>query len=87
MSTKSSLVTSVAEVFDFECGALGALGVHFAMWAPGLAYASVIGDFNEWDRGATPMQQSDVGEGSIWEVFVPGLAEGCTSSQLPLPIA
>ena len=34
---------------------------HFAVWAPNAAPVSVIGDFNGWDPGAHPMQQTDAG--------------------------
>src|SRR6266567_2805303 len=53
----------------------GVTGVHFAVWAPNALTVSVIGDFNYWKRGATPMTLSrpDLG---IWECFVPGLQAG-----------
>ncbi len=53
----------------------GVTGVHFAVWAPNAQTVSVIGDFNNWTRGATPMTLSrpDLG---IWECFVPGLQAG-----------
>jgi 1,4-alpha-glucan branching enzyme len=53
----------------------GVTGVHFAVWAPNALTVSVIGDFNNWKRGATPMTLSrpDLG---IWECFVPGLQAG-----------
>ncbi len=50
---------------------LGAHPIHggtwFAVWAPKADYVSVIGDFNEWDSTANPLQP--VGSG-IWEGFV-----------------
>jgi 1,4-alpha-glucan branching enzyme len=48
-------------------------GVRFAVWAPNAAEVTVIGDFNEWDREAHPMQHRD---GGVWELFIPGLARG-----------
>src|SRR6266705_5842071 len=50
----------------------GISGVHFAVWAPNALAISVIGDFNEWKRGANPMslRHQDVG---VWECSVPGL--------------
>ncbi|WP_220192061.1 1,4-alpha-glucan branching protein GlgB [Ktedonospora formicarum] len=53
----------------------GIQGVNFALWAPNARAVSVIGDFNQWDRKATPMQlrHNDLG---VWECFVPGLSIG-----------
>jgi len=52
----------------------GALGVHFAVWAPNARRVSVVGDFNEWDgRRHSMRHRIDTG---IWEVFVPDLGEG-----------
>ena len=48
-------------------------GTHFAVWAPN-ADVSLIGDFNEWKAGATPMQLRS--EAGIWELFVPGMSSG-----------
>jgi 1,4-alpha-glucan branching enzyme len=50
-------------------------GVNFAVWAPHARSVSVIGDFNQWNRGTTPMRlrHQDLG---VWECFVPGLATG-----------
>jgi 1,4-alpha-glucan branching enzyme len=48
-------------------------GVRFAVWAPNPELVSVVGDFNQWDRTRHPMRLRD---GGIWEVFIPGIAEG-----------
>ena len=32
-------------------------GVYFAVWAPNARYVSVIGDFNNWDNQANPMNR------------------------------
>ena len=42
--------------------------VSFHLNAPGAASVSLIGEFNDWDPGATPLEQ--VGSGS-WEARVP----------------
>jgi len=49
-------------------------GVQFAVWAPAARSVSVIGDFNGWDRRFHPMRV--LGSSGIWEIFIPGLAEG-----------
>jgi 1,4-alpha-glucan branching enzyme len=51
----------------------GVEGVRFAVWAPNAELVSVVGDFNRWDRTWHPMRLRDAG---IWEIFIPGLAEG-----------
>ena len=53
----------------------GVTGVNFALWAPNARAVSIIGDFNQWDRKATPMhlRHADLG---VWECFVPGLEPG-----------
>ncbi len=53
----------------------GVTGVNFAVWAPNALTVSVIGDFNDWNRSATPMHRrhNDLG---VWECFVPGLTVG-----------
>ena len=53
----------------------GVSGVHFAVWAPNAARVSVIGDFNRWDGRRHPMRVR--GGTGIWEIFIPGLEEGC----------
>ncbi|MBZ5541880.1 MAG: 1,4-alpha-glucan branching protein GlgB [Acidobacteriia bacterium] len=52
----------------------GVSGVHFAVWAPSARRVSVVGDFNRWDGRVHPMRPR--GSSGIWELFVPGLAEG-----------
>ncbi len=53
----------------------GVAGVNFAVWAPNARNVSVIGDFNNWNRSATPMhlRHQELG---VWECFVPGLRVG-----------
>ena len=50
-------------------------GVYFAVWAPHAKDVHVVGDFNGWNTEATPMKRLD--PLGIWEVFVPGVQEGC----------
>ena len=52
----------------------GVAGVVFAVWAPTARRVSVVGDFNAWDGRRHPMRAR--GGSGIWELFVPGLAEG-----------
>ena len=47
-------------------------GTHFALWAPNASLVSVIGDFNEWNKGAHPLEPRWDGSG-IWEGFIPGV--------------
>ncbi len=54
----------------------GATGVHFAVWAPNAERVSVVGDFNFWDGRRNPMRRR--GATGVWEIFLPGLGEGCT---------
>lgn len=49
-------------------------GVAFAVWAPNARYVSVIGDFNNWDKGANPL--SPVGSSGIWSGVVLQATEG-----------
>jgi 1,4-alpha-glucan branching enzyme len=51
----------------------GQRGVHFAVWAPRAREVAVIGDFNEWKPGVTPLRRHSEG---VWSAFVPGLTAG-----------
>jgi 1,4-alpha-glucan branching enzyme len=52
----------------------GVAGTTFAVWAPNARGVSVVGDFNGWQRGATPLRlRAEVG---VWEGFVPGVGAG-----------
>ena len=48
---------------------LGPAGAHFAVWAPNARRVSVVGDFNRWDRNATPLSARTDGTG-VWEASV-----------------
>jgi 1,4-alpha-glucan branching enzyme len=52
----------------------GVAGTGFAVWAPNAARASVVGDFNHWDGRRHPMRLRR--ECGVWELFLPGVAEG-----------
>ena len=45
----------------------------FAVWAPNARYVSIVGDFNSWREGATPMQREPDG---TWTCVLEGLAQG-----------
>ena len=49
----------------------GAFGVYFRTWAPRAKSVSVVGNFNCWDKNATPMNR--ITDGGIYEVFVEGV--------------
>jgi len=49
-------------------------GVAFAVWAPAAMRVSLVGDFNAWDARRHGMRPR--GTSGVWEIFMPGLAEG-----------
>jgi 1,4-alpha-glucan branching enzyme len=51
-----------------------ATGTSFAVWAPNARGVRVAGDFNYWDARAFPMRS--LGGSGVWELFIPGVAEG-----------
>ena len=52
----------------------GVTGVGFTVWAPNAMRVSLVGDFNGWDGRRHPMRLR--AECGVWEIFMPGLAEG-----------
>src|SRR5262249_39408629 len=52
----------------------GVKGTNFAVWAPAAGYVAVIGDFNGWNKAATPLYPRE--SSGIWEGFVPGVGPG-----------
>ncbi|MFA9479697.1 alpha-amylase family glycosyl hydrolase [Phycisphaerales bacterium AB-hyl4] len=46
----------------------GKPGVWYREWAPGAQHLALIGDFNNWDRDANPMQRDEYG---VWHLFLP----------------
>jgi 1,4-alpha-glucan branching enzyme len=52
----------------------GVAGTSFAVWAPNARRVSVVGEFNGWDGRCHAMRT--LGASGVWELFIPGLAEG-----------
>jgi 1,4-alpha-glucan branching enzyme len=52
----------------------GIAGAHFAVWAPNAERVTVIGDFNNWDKNASPLQV--LGQSGIWQGFIEGVPKG-----------
>ncbi len=52
----------------------GVKGTYFAVWAPDVRRASVVGDFNDWDGRVHQMRR--LWDSGIFEIFVPGAEEG-----------
>ena len=52
----------------------GEEGVYFAVWAPNAAAVSIVGDFNEWDENATPMERLE--PLGIYLIFLTGIKVG-----------
>ena len=52
----------------------GRAGWIFRVWAPDVAGVHVAGEFNGWDPEACALEP--IGEGGIWQGFVPGAARG-----------
>ena len=49
-------------------------GVYIAVWAPNAAAVSIVGDFNEWDENATPMERLE--PLGIYQIFLTGIKVG-----------
>lgn len=50
-------------------------GTYFAVWAPNARAVGVMGDFNQWNRTAHPLNPRWDSSG-IWEGFVPNVGKG-----------
>ncbi len=64
---------TLTKSYDRLGGHLVEDGAWFAVWAPNADSVSVIGDFNEWNADAHPMERTGSG---CWECFVPGAVSG-----------
>jgi len=53
----------------------GREGTYFAVWAPNARYVSLVGDFNDWEKGTHPLTLRQDGSG-IWESFFEGIGTG-----------
>ena len=63
-----------AHVREYD-GPMGPVrGTSFAVWAPNARAVRLVGDFNRWDASAHPMRS--LGSTGVWELYVPGVAEG-----------
>src|SRR4029078_12786405 len=55
--------------FGFNRGVLyGKPGVWYREWAPAALQLRLIGDFNNWDRWASPLVRDEWG---VWSLFLP----------------
>ncbi|WP_025157488.1 1,4-alpha-glucan branching protein GlgB [Leifsonia aquatica] len=52
----------------------GVVGTAFTVWAPRAKAVRVVGDFNGWD--GTQHAMRTMGRSGVWELFVPGIADG-----------
>ena len=51
-------------------------GASFTVWAPNARAVQVIGEFNGWDGRGHSLRT--LGDSGVWELFVPGAADGDT---------
>ena len=52
----------------------GVSGFYFAVWAPHARSVSVVGEFNNWNPDAHPMERLE--PLGIWQRFIPGVKSG-----------
>ncbi|XXG64978.1 hypothetical protein AAC387_Pa05g2792 [Persea americana] len=48
-------------------------GITYREWVPGAKWASLVGDFNNWNPNADVMTRNEFG---VWEIFLPNNADG-----------
>lgn len=65
---------SNAHAYEYFGAHKTADGVCFRVWAPRAASVSVVGDFNDWDVLAAPMQ-SVPQSGGVWELTLPNIKQ------------
>ncbi len=54
---------------------LGTQGFYFAVWAPNATEVSVVGHFNNWQKGQHPLYVR-LDSSGIWEGFIPNFKKG-----------
>jgi 1,4-alpha-glucan branching enzyme len=64
-----------AHVRFYDTPGGGVTGTSFAVWAPNARGVRIAGDFDYWSGRAFPMRS--LGSSGIWELFVPGVGDGC----------
>jgi 1,4-alpha-glucan branching enzyme len=65
------------EEFGSQAGEVdGEEGFWFSVWAPNAGAVQVIGDFNQWDPGANPLEPRD--DSGVWQGFIAGAVPGQT---------
>ncbi|MDP9118578.1 MAG: 1,4-alpha-glucan branching protein GlgB [Actinomycetota bacterium] len=64
-----------AHVRSYETPGGPVTGTSFAVWAPNALGVRVAGDFDYWSGSALPMRS--LGSSGVWELFVPGVGDGC----------
>ena len=51
----------------------GQKGHFFRVWAPNAKAVSLVGDFNNWDNSADPLEK--IADSQVWEIFKTGLKQ------------
>jgi 1,4-alpha-glucan branching enzyme len=64
-----------AHVRSYDTPGGAVTGTSFAVWAPNARGVRIAGDFDYWSGRAFPMRS--LGSSGIWELFVPGVGDGC----------
>lgn len=71
LAAAAAVVLLLLRAFGGEAApAPQAVQVQFVLRAPEAGHVAVVGDFNDWDAGATPLRRLDGGTG-IWVVDLP----------------